>query len=168
MRKGRWLIGISAVLVAIIAHSNISYANGCPPSWVLPARRVCKEIPGKKIKRCWCEKRRGFQRNDDVHVFGGEFNPLTTVDIYVTCNKSWAFGDPIGADQGDGIDTVQTDSRGNLPCVLIGAAPLAGGKFDIVVDANQDGTFNDCDTVYKQNGGAGFKVRPVDAACDEE
>lgn len=161
MQKARWLIGVFGVLVAAIGYSNICCANGdpCSERSVLPAMKVCKEIPGKKTKICRCEKRVGFKRNEYVHVFGSGFPPLTSVDVYVKNNKVWNAGDPIGNDNGDGVDVVQTDSNGNIPCTHIWGAPLTSGHFDIVVDVNQDGTFNDCDKAYKKQKARGFEVR---------
>lgn len=169
MRKRRWLLGTVVVfLTAIIYYGintgNLCYApNGCPPSWVQSAMPFCKWIPGKKIKRCWCKRRDGFQRNDDVYTYGKMFDPLTTVDVYVTCNKTWTPGDLIGGDVGDGVDTLTTDSVGNLPCFHIWRNPLGGGKFDIVVDVNQDGTYNNCDEVDGVGPEPGFEVKGEDS-----
>lgn len=102
-----------------------------------------------------------FLQLDDVYATGEGFPPGTNVDIYVKTNQGWNFGDSIGSDDGDGKETVTTtvddpnttdeDEGGVLPCTMIwdhtATALPPGEAFDIVVDVNQDGKYN--------NGGIG-------------
>lgn len=107
---------------------------------------------------CKCKKRNKFKTGDGVYVMGKRFTPLDTVDIYVTSNKVWNLGDPINADEStDGVEAVATDSDGKIPCTMIWGSPVASGRYDIVVDANQDGIYNAGDAIDGKVK-VGFKV----------
>lgn len=106
-----------------------------------------------------------FKTDESIYIKGRNFEPLTNVDIYVTKNKNWKKDDSLtGMDiSSDGIETVQTTSKGNIPKTMVWGAPIVEGEYDIVVDANQDGTqddtFNAGDAVDGKSANPGFKVR---------
>lgn len=112
-----------------------------------------------------------FLVGEDVYVEGRGFNPNDTVNIYVKTNQGWMPGDPIGTDDGDGVDAnIVTTPAGLLPCTKIWTNPLTIGEYDIVVDVNQDGNFNAGDVVNNRCleipvepgdllTGAGFRVQ---------
>lgn len=104
-----------------------------------------------------------FKTDESVYVKGSNFEPLTNVDVYVTENKKWVNGDPLtGTDiSSDGVETIQTTSNGNILKTMVWGAPTVVGKYDIVVDANQDGTFDtgDGDAVDNKSIDPGFKVK---------
>lgn len=111
-----------------------------------------------------CQTANHFGITEDVYVTGRRFPRRTDVDIYVVPNKKWNAGDLIGTDvSNDGANTVQTDSAGGIPCTRIWVAPIGlrgKSRFDIVVDADQDGTFDPCDgDGVDDNRGIGFDVR---------
>lgn len=105
------------------------------------------------------ERENKFKTDESVYVIGRNFKPLTNVDIYVTKNRKWEKGDILSKtddESSDGVETVQTTSRGKIPKTRIWGAPIVEGKFDIVVDANQDGTW---DAVDDRSKNPGFKVK---------
>ncbi len=108
-----------------------------------------------------CARVGRFPTGTDVYASGANFTPSSTVDIYVTLNKNWHSNrQPIGSDVGDGVNAnVPTDSAGNLSCTKIWVS-ASTGAYDVVVDNNQDGTFDpaDGDAIDGQHGGAGFRV----------
>lgn len=111
------------------------------------------------------ERENKFKTDESVYVIGRNFDPLTNVDIYVTKNRNWKKGDILSILNGtgdvssDGVETVQTTSKGKIPKTRIWGAPIVEGKFDIVVDANRDGTFNAGDAVDDGSKKPGFKVK---------
>ncbi len=124
-------------------------------------RSSVNKCTGKGDKeKCKCKTENEFKTTNDVYAKGEHFPPLTNVDIYVTLNKKWKLGDSIGSDvSSDGAETVATDSDGKIPCTKIWGNPLTKGLYDIVVDANQDGTYNAGDAIDGKSNNAGFRVR---------
>lgn len=121
---------------------------------------LASNVRSSKLKRSRCKTHNNFKTSDDVYARGENLPPLTNVDVYVVPNKKWRRGDPIGSDvSSDGPETVATDSDGDFPCEKIWGSSLARGRFDIVVDANQDGTFNNDDDVDGKGNDGGFRVR---------
>lgn len=107
------------------------------------------------------EKENKFKTDESVYIRGKKFEPLTNVDIYVTNNRKWKKEDKtlLSDISADGVETVQTTSRGRIPKTMVWGAPIVKGKYDIVVDANQDGTFNNGDAVDGKDEAPGFKVK---------
>ena len=124
----------------------------------------------KKIKRgrIRCKTHNNFRTGNDVYVRGEHFPSSTNVDIYVIPNKKWRLGDRFGpfnpSDPQDvtlAVETLTTSdsASGKIPCTKIWDDPSTRGRFDIVVDANQDGTFNAGDKIDGRSMNAGFMVR---------
>lgn len=111
-----------------------------------------------------CKIRNTFNEGDPVFAQGKFFPPNENVDIYVTDDRSWSPGDSLSgldvSDDGPNFN-VATDSNGKILCTDVAYIPgLLPGDYDIVVDANQDGTFDkkDGDAVDGKNG-RGFRVQ---------
>ena len=105
-------------------------------------------------------KEKKFKTNESVFIKGHKFKPLTNVDIYVTTNRKWKKGDILNDESTDGVESVQTTSRGKIPKTRVWGAPIIAGKYDIIVDVNQDGTFNGKDTVDgKSRKRSSFKAK---------
>jgi hypothetical protein len=68
-------------------------------------------------------------------------------DVYVTNNRSWSFGDGLNDVTLGGFNTVVGSSLGgaffDIPVWL---PPLTPGRYDLILDENQDGTYNSGDT----------------------
>lgn len=134
---------------------------------VKSSMRKCK---GKRDgEKCECKTQNEFKTRDDVYAKGEHFPTSTNVDIYVIKNKKWKpknrFGPLNPADpqdeSSDGAETVATNLKGEIPCTKIWGNPLTKGLYDIVVDANQDGTYDpaDGDAIDGKSKDAGFRVR---------
>ena len=96
-----------------------------------------------------------------VYASGANFTASSTVDIYVTSNKNWGtLRQPIGSDMGDGVNAnVPTDSAGSFSCTQIWASASTVGTYDVVVDNNQDGTFDTgVDAVDGESNNPSFRV----------
>lgn len=107
-----------------------------------------------------CKSANLFGMSGDVYAKGKFFPPNAFVDIYVTNDKVWSPGDNlIGTDVSGSVETVATGPEGKI-CAKVWGNPLIIGNYDLVVDANQDGTFDpkDGDTVNKKVG-RGFRMQ---------
>ena len=81
-----------------------------------------------------------FDLNEDVYCYAGNLPASDpTVDIYIVPNRVWSVNDPIGSDVSGGFETVFTDVFGDIGATLIWTPPVTAGKYDIIVDVNQDG-----------------------------
>ncbi len=101
-----------------------------------------------------------YSRGNDVYAKGTGFNPPNyLVDIYVVPDQNWVLGDIITADvTPDGVEQVIVGSTGVLECTKIWGRVLVPGNYDIIVDANQDGTYDSGDAIDGVNN-IGFTVR---------
>ena len=81
-----------------------------------------------------------FALDENVYCYAGNLPANDpAVDIYVVADQTWSVGDIIGADVGDGAETVATDGAGEIGVTQIWAQPLTPGNYDIIVDLDQDG-----------------------------
>ncbi len=105
-----------------------------------------------------------FRRGNDVYAKGTGFTPLSTVDIYVVLDQDWVPGDiiPLPDESTNGVEMVTIGALGRLVCTKIWGRQLDPGDYDIVVDADQDGTFDpaDGDAVDGETDEIGFSVIP--------
>ncbi|MEA1866326.1 MAG: hypothetical protein U9N46_14270 [Euryarchaeota archaeon] len=97
-----------------------------------------------------------YRTNEDVYAAGSGFTPGTSVDIYVVLDQDWNDGDQIPADVTGAVETVPVND-GDVGPVLVWHAPLTPGRYDIVIDANQNG-FYDTATDGLDSGSPGFVV----------
>ena len=84
-----------------------------------------------------------FDLSESVHCYGGNLPASTPVDIYVVNNKDdWEEGDAL-TDVSGGYETVTTGDDGSISTTLIWSSPLTQGSYDIVVDTNRNGEWNE-------------------------
>lgn len=126
----------------------------------LPKVRSAKEkCTGQgENEKCRCKTHNRFKTTHDVYAKLKNFPPDTYVDLYITLNKKWNMGDLIGPDERGSFQVLQTDGDGKVVCEKIWENPDSG-KYDIVVDANQDGTYNDGDAIDGRRKNPGFRVK---------
>jgi uncharacterized repeat protein (TIGR01451 family) len=102
-----------------------------------------------------------FELNENVYCYAGNL-PVNdpAVDIYIIPNKAWSVNDPIGSDVSGGVETVSTDGSGNIVVTQIWTALLTAGKYDIIVDVNQNGALDANEPVDGLTMGEGFEAIP--------
>ena len=84
-----------------------------------------------------------FDLSEDVYCFGGNLPASTSVDIYVVYNKDdWEGGDEL-SDVSGGYETETTGDDGSISTTQLWCSPLTQGSYDIVVDTNRDGEWNE-------------------------
>lgn len=158
MRKSFLMaFGIVALCAMVLYQTEDTFAASKKPRVISSKRKPNRD----------CGKSNRFRWFEEVRVKGKRFDPLDNVDIYVIANKKWEMGDRFGplnpSDpqdvSTDGPETVATDSNGEIPCTRIWPQPLPDTEYDIVVDANQDGTYNDGDAIDGRKRKPGFRVR---------
>jgi hypothetical protein len=107
-------------------------------------------------------ERNTFDLSESVYCYAGNLPANdNVVHIYVVPNRDdWAVGDTIGSDvSSDGLNTVSTDSSGNIDVTEIWPSPLDAGQYDIVVDWDQDGELDEGEPVDAMTT-AGFEAIP--------
>jgi hypothetical protein len=100
-----------------------------------------------------------YNTSEIVYASGSCSPPSSDIDVYIVGDYSWSAGMAIPPDlSDDGMNTLQTDGSGNLGPVAVWQPPLTVGEYDMVFDANQNGTYDaGIDTVDNPNH-PGFTV----------
>ena len=105
-----------------------------------------------------------FAITDNVYLIGDGFSPSTTYDLYIVRDvASWTDGTPIPTRVFDTATTVSSDADGNVPATLVWSELLVLGKYDIVVDVNGNGVYDEGADVLDDNDvevTAGLNVIP--------
>ena len=94
--------------------------------------------------------------NEDVYAAGSGFAAGTNVKIHVVRDRDWNDGDHIPSDVTGTVETVPVVD-GEIAPVLIWHALLVSGRYDIVIDANQNGVY-DAHADGLDSGSPGFVV----------
>ena len=109
-------------------------------------------------------KKDTFYPGEDVYVSGSGFDPCTTFDIYVVCDKAtWNDGDAIPSRVAGTATTVSSDASGNIPPTIVWPHDLTPGKYDIVIDVCANGKYDkdiDCLDNNDIQVTAGFFIIP--------
>jgi hypothetical protein len=79
--------------------------------------------------------------NEDVYAARSGFTTGTNVDIYRVPYQNWNDGKPSPSDVTGSVETVSV-ANGDVCPVLVWHAPLVIGKYDIVIDANQNRVYD--------------------------
>jgi hypothetical protein len=84
-----------------------------------------------------------YQIDEVVYVTGSCLPASSNVRFYIVGNLSWTDGLAIPSDvSSDGMNTLLTNSAGNLGTTSLWQAPLTPGEYDIVADVNQNGYYD--------------------------
>jgi hypothetical protein len=83
-----------------------------------------------------------FDINEQVYVKGSGYLPSTTYSIYLVSDTNWTDGMLIPGRIGGTATTTTSDASGNISLTMIWNTPLKPGKYDIIVDVNNDGYYN--------------------------
>jgi hypothetical protein len=85
-----------------------------------------------------------FNVADGVYVKGTGYSSSTTYDLYVVHDVTvWSDGITIPAAVFGTSTTVSSDADGNIPATLVWPGLLVLGKYDIVVDVNGNGVYDE-------------------------
>jgi len=88
-----------------------------------------------------------FDLDETVYVTGSGYAPsivaVTTYDIHVVNDVTWSDGMPIPDRVPGTATTVTSDSLGNISPTPVWSDPLTPGKYDIVVDVNGNGDYDE-------------------------
>jgi len=88
-----------------------------------------------------------FDPSEDVYAVGSGYAPSTvaviTYPIYVVEDVTWTDGMMIPARVPGTATTVSSDILGEIVPTLAWSSPLTPGKYDIVVDVNRNGFYNE-------------------------
>jgi hypothetical protein len=102
-----------------------------------------------------------FNTTDEVYVKGTGYLPMTSYDIYIVDDVAWTDGMAIPERVLGTVTSIVTNSFGNISKTLVWSSPLAEGKYDICVDVNGNGMYDqhvDALDDYEGQVTAGFVV----------
>ena len=81
--------------------------------------------------------------NEDVYVIGNNYAPLASYNLYIVTDELvWTDGMAIPARVTGSATSVTSDALGNVATTLAWSDPLILGKYDIIVDVNDNGIFD--------------------------
>jgi uncharacterized repeat protein (TIGR01451 family) len=83
-----------------------------------------------------------FNVGDDVYMNGTGFGNATTYSLYVVEDQVWSDGMAIPARVSGTATTVMSAPDGTIPPTLAWPNPLVPGKYDIVVDVNNNSQYD--------------------------
>jgi hypothetical protein len=103
-----------------------------------------------------------YVEGESVHVYGSNLVSNAFYPIYVVQDVAWTEGMSIPARLPGTPTTVATNSTGQIPPTKIWTSSVAG-KYDIIIDVNDDGFYNATIDALDNNDidGAGFIVTKI-------
>jgi hypothetical protein len=102
-----------------------------------------------------------FDQNDTLYVASKSFYPNSTYSIYVVTDVvQWTDGMSIPTRVPGTATTVTTNKDGHLLYVAVWTPPLARGDYDIVVDVNGNGRYDENFDAIDSQAKVGFQVIP--------
>jgi hypothetical protein len=105
-----------------------------------------------------------FFTTDEVYVIGHGYSPSTTYHLYVVEDSAtWTDGMAIPPRVNGTATTVSSDAGGYIPPTLVWSDPLVIGKYDIVIDVNNNSVYDNGIDYLDDNDievTAGFSVIP--------
>lgn len=109
-------------------------------------------------------KKDTFGLVEDVYAKGSGYSPSTAYDIYVVEDvATWTDGMAIPSRVSGTVLSVSSDASGDISATLVWSDPLVVGKYDIVVDVDGDGFYNQSRDALDDSDievTAGFNVIP--------
>lgn len=109
-------------------------------------------------------KKDTFHLAEDVYVTGRGYSPSATYDIYVVEDVvAWTDGMTIPSRVSGTATSVFSDASGAISATLVWSDPLVIGKYDIVVDVDSDGVYDEGTDALDDSDievTAGFNVIP--------
>ena len=102
---------------------------------------------------------------EDVYAIGSGYPPGETYDLYIVSDQTWTDGMNISPYKVKKT-TVSTDANGKItphPTLIWSKDETKIGKYDIIVDVNKNGTYDNCTDVLDDldvDNTAGFEVVP--------
>jgi hypothetical protein len=83
-----------------------------------------------------------FNLDETIYVSGSGYSSSTTYKLYVVDDVTWEDGMPIPARVPSTATELSSDSSGDIRPTAVWADPLTLGKYDIVVDVNGNGVYD--------------------------
>lgn len=112
------------------------------------------DLTGRWIESCNQngERRDSFTRTEDVYLCGIGFLPSTTYDVYIVRDVvSWTDNMTIPSRVLNTTSEISSNSTGGIPPVNLWRGPLNLGKFDVVIDVDGDGKYDERVDVLDDN-----------------
>jgi hypothetical protein len=102
-------------------------------------------FPAPTIESCNMtgEKKDTFNLHEDVYANGSGFLPSQTYDFYIVNDTDWTNSMTIPERVPSTATSVTSDSNGNLSSTLVWSDPSTLGAYDIIVDVNGNGHYDE-------------------------
>jgi parallel beta-helix repeat protein len=109
------------------------------------ADTLCFSMPLATVESCdaYGRVKNVFSINEDVYIFGSRFAPNTIYEVYIVKKTVWVNGMPIPERVEGTLTFVVSDVNGNIVVSLVWAKLLKVGKYDIVIDVNHNGYYDE-------------------------
>ncbi len=100
-----------------------------------------------------------FTTNETVYAIGSQYAPSRTFDLYFMPDQTWTDGLSLTGT----MISVTSNSSGGIDPTVIWIPPLTLGNYDIIVDVNDNGKYDQGIDAIDDNdvGTAGFEVVPI-------
>ena len=92
-----------------------------------------------------------FNLSEKVYAHGDMFPILRTYDLYVVNNVTWTNGMTIPARVSGTATSISSSDMGDIPITVVWSNPMAIGSYDIVVDVNGNGKYDQGIDVMGEN-----------------
>ncbi len=100
-----------------------------------------------------------FQIGTPVYAVGSGYAATTTYDLYVVEDTTWTGGMAIPSRVGGTASSVTTDASGNIPAGSLIWTSSVKGNYDILVDVNGNGQYDESVDALDTDIGAGFRIQ---------
>ena len=84
-----------------------------------------------------------FELGEAVYIMGRGYSSSTTYNVYLVEDvETWTDGATIPDRISETASTILSNSEGDVPAMAVWSNPQAAGKYDIVVDVNNNGVYD--------------------------
>jgi hypothetical protein len=84
-----------------------------------------------------------FELEETIYVMGTDYAPSTSYPVYVVVDTRWTDGIAFPSRVEDSATSITSNTGGDIEATPVWSSPLTLGKYDIVVDLNGNGVYDE-------------------------
>ena len=130
-----------------LEDENIGASN--PVSVLMDADHLLTAVFTEYSTTAWVEscnsagdQKDYFDLGETVYITGNGYSPSSTYNVYVVADIDWSDSMPIPTRISGTANNVASNAEGVIPSTAIWSNPQTIGKYDIVVDVNDNGVYD--------------------------